>query len=1260
MSSSSSGDHHQHQQQQHYVEEAALAVVHPHTDPQVRASASQFLESWTQTVGAWEVYVLWLQRPLQQQQQQHEPPQTTMTLVGMQLLCLQLLQAKIRRDVPRNYNHTTTTNGGGGPSLALLEQVHHALARILLMASSGVTNNIAYNQNVWTPLIQPASICYAALSIRCGGVPQLVTLTTNSTIHNSNNNNNNNNDNNCTMPPSIALGILSQVPLEMEACADLTTPQVAAELLPYLPTIQAACCYCIQNILQPQQHPPSPTMAACTPFNAQQDELTAVLAMETLERWTKIAHVSLSQLNTPFSNNNGNNNNNNNQDNAQSSQSVLPVLVQVLSTQRRYPCCTHQVKHEQQLFISASRTLTEAILVPTDACTNERFVACQALAQSMTTVGFVAAPLEYATQQRRQQQNGGSEDDWDAVSHALATVVTTLVTEEVDWIVTTTPPISDALTSILVQQIQPHPHTSVACAALECWLTIQDVPSSQRSDYWKAPLFERVVECLLQRFSYPSNFSGSWDDDIDDNDHDDWVDHHDNTVQVMEESDFFEFRRMVSDVLVSCYYLLRVGFVQRMVQPLLQIPMASYAYANTNTNTNANTNPQPWFVSEACLFALNATARDVCSRIHAKGGGSSVLRDREETTRQLCLLAQHFCGGGGSSSTNGDVITESVQRLAQDSNYWLVFSQVCEWMGAYAAVWASANSPDFIYQLLQFQCRAMQYFYYSNNNQHDSHHHHHYSNNNNNKNNKRFALARAAVVPAASKALKNIMVGCGSVLVSDPNFATRMPACVQEALETVLHGTAVALSSSSSTSSLQEATVVEEQAMVQVAEGCVRLVVQSSSSSSSSDNNNNNNASAVQSLLGRLTVPVVQHCEWALHHILATPNSTSTVVVLSEPVSQALDALNKYMHVLQVMIQFSEPQQQVEQQHDGSMMNQIWPFLERASQQLVSYEPLLQRLLSLHEQLLKTMPWFVAPRFEPTLKYVMHMLEVTQDPTTLSYMGSAIEAFGGGGGGGNHLDFGQVLNHVFRVISSHLFNKQQQLASPSSSSPSSLSSTNVSAAVESTSSFELIAGFFQLCGRYLLYAPAAIAQSPVLPDVVSMAVAYLQECRGEGKTTRDVLNFLTKLYGWRYLPISLDGKAALEHQAHVLDKLMWQHGARIVQSCIDMLVGGSQILWGSSSDCVFTVIAATSTNSNSNNGNGNNDHNVARQWLESVPTVKPEHVNVYGKVIHFLILLAAEGPTKNKAKAKLLLADFSNILRGEASEDVLVSYSLPP
>ena len=84
----------------------------------------------------------------------------------------------------------------------------------------GVIRNEVWNLMHKAPqaLIAPLCSCVAALVARCGQIEELVT--------------------NCAQSasPVIALKLLASLPPEMEACRELTTPQVTAELWPHMET----------------------------------------------------------------------------------------------------------------------------------------------------------------------------------------------------------------------------------------------------------------------------------------------------------------------------------------------------------------------------------------------------------------------------------------------------------------------------------------------------------------------------------------------------------------------------------------------------------------------------------------------------------------------------------------------------------------------------------------------------------------------------------------------------------------------------------------------------------------------------------------------------------------------------------------------------------------------------------------------------------------------------------------------------------------
>ena len=174
---------------------AALAMIQPTTDSQTRSAASSFLEHWTRTPEAWEVYHSWLQSF-------HTSTVTTEDM-GMPLLCLTLLQGKIRRDIYR------TTS----PSQTLLA-IRQLLLELLDTSPSLLTN--------------PLCACITAISARLGHVKEVVDMCT------------------LSIPSTITITITTRtisakqlkllvaLPTELEACGELTTPQVTAELWPHM------------------------------------------------------------------------------------------------------------------------------------------------------------------------------------------------------------------------------------------------------------------------------------------------------------------------------------------------------------------------------------------------------------------------------------------------------------------------------------------------------------------------------------------------------------------------------------------------------------------------------------------------------------------------------------------------------------------------------------------------------------------------------------------------------------------------------------------------------------------------------------------------------------------------------------------------------------------------------------------------------------------------------------------------------------------
>ena len=634
---------------QQQVLDAAMALVRPTTDASTRSAASQFLEQWNRSPEAWAVYGQWLQSFRASNTEHLEPD-----AVGMQLLCFQMLQAKIRREVIR------PTNGQSPPTHPnMLLQPHLAaiqseLAAYLHAAAPFATRN----------MITPACICLAALSIRTGHLESLLQSC-------------------CTSggQPNIlnattALRLLANVPLELEACADL--PPSQAELQPYIPAV----LHYIQQIL------------LLSNSNNNSDAQLQEEAVHALKYWVTIGRVTLSMLNATAQNNKSNE--------MTPDASLLVVLLHLLSS---------STISNEQVLVQTSQVLTEAILLPTDSCTDTRAAACHLIFQFLTAsqVAFALQLLQRAT-----------AAEWEDACHAFAVLVTTFVTEEIDSLVEQP---AEALLQLLLQ-IQNHPLVKVRLVVLECWLTAQEIPTSERHENWKAPLFRQVVTSLLHQAAYPSRFT-NWAAD-------EWE---------LDESDFDEFRRSVKDVLISAYFLLRAEYVETLVECVT---------ATTTTD---------WASREVALFGLVCPAREICARVKSNAVASAMTlllgEDRAKTSEYLLQLIHHLMTVSPPSDNNSSNDPVAVVIMA---NHPVLLARITEFIGAFAPTWASKCSRDALFQLLYYLRTVLAVLAEpsaatatSNNDP---------------------SLVESTIVVTA-KAIKSLLINCSSSFVTNP--ATQLP-----------------------------------------------------------------------------------------------------------------------------------------------------------------------------------------------------------------------------------------------------------------------------------------------------------------------------------------------------------------------------------------------------------------------------------------------------------------------------------------------------
>ena len=397
------------------------------------------------------------------------------------------------------------------------------------------------------------------------------------------------------MSPETALRLLACIPAEMEARQDLTTSQVTEGLQLHL----EAALDLIRRGLSANDTSTS----------------TLLPALMCLEAWIEISHVSLTQINTPT---------------CGGPHAILPVLLQLLSS-------SNNNNTDEMTLQIAARALMGAILVASDHGTATRQAAAAAFWMSIPQQGFIVHPLRVA-----------SKNEWNDAAHALASLLSTFLVEHADHIVTQ--PADIGLQVLL--EIQSHPSTSVALIPLECWLTIQEIPTAERHEHWTKPLYKNLAEILLRRMAYPINFT-SWENDL----------------ELVDSSDFLEFRRMVTDVLVSCYYLLRVEMIQMLIY---QVRAAT-----------------DWRMSEAALFALAQISKDVCARCRSHAAdGTSIARDRQATQQELLQLLEQL-------------ITVDSQTTNAQHKYLL--GAVVNFCGNYSPAWNSMECPpQAILQLLVY------------------------------------------------------------------------------------------------------------------------------------------------------------------------------------------------------------------------------------------------------------------------------------------------------------------------------------------------------------------------------------------------------------------------------------------------------------------------------------------------------------------------------------------------------------------------------
>ena len=988
------------------VARAALALVQPQTDPVSRREASRFLEEWTKTVEAVDVYTKWLNSYRQQQLTSGDVYQ-----IPMQLLCLTMLQTKLRQELSNNNNST--------PSIIALQRELWEYLR---------------QPNLDRSLIGPCCICNIICILRISGLAMFLTKACNQSLG---------------VDMETTLKLLACVPHEMELQLGM---KVVEQLSVYLEAVLDLIRLGLeQNMLLP--------------------------ACQALLAWTEIAKVSLSQMNAEID----------------GSQALLPILIQLLSSNANAA--------DERVLQTAAKALTASLDASSDAA------AASAFWNAIPQTGFIVNPLKLAT-----------EHEWEDCIHALATLIATFVVEHAEDICQQ--PAGPQLQILL--EIQSHPSTCAALIPLECWLTIQEIPTAERHEHWTKPLYKQLLQILLPRMAYPPNFT-SWEHEL------------------MDESEFCEFRRLVADVFVGCYYLLRVEMIQLLAQ---QVRTAN-----------------DWRLSEVALFALGQIAKEVS----AKCKSVAPTADKQQTQHELLQLL------------------EQVLAVDTQAQHKCMLGAVVDFCGNYAPAWNCIPqcSPQALLQILTY------------------------------------LQSTFGVIPLeAAKATRAIYVSCLAKKL--PDLEAKEPACIQLLCKAVKTCMEVILSTT------------DEEAMTTVTEGATRLLTKIQ-----------NPETARQAITTDLIQPVMDRIDAALKVL---PNSSIADEWMTAQVQSSTEYLSKYLSVIRVIVRFCDSPEIP--QITEWMLQLIDPCLKGVQQRTASTpaQPLiLNEWISIHQQILrKTLPQpsTMVGVFTNTIPLIVQALDHTKDPTTLKYISTAVEVFGGQT---------PEMDQSFQELLGHVTGEIQR-------------NTNILHAME------LLQAYFECLHRFVLYCPRALCYNPKFADIVTISVQSISAIDAKD-SARAALVFLSQLFGWNALRLSITTTQILQEawNALILKDMLLRHGPTLLQSCFKGLAGGSQMLWPAYADCVFAIVQAVAHNEQGGVVSPNDaispmlNQAALQQWLVAAMTADGSDATIGNRIIPILLAVGRNGcdkPSKWRPKAKMLLTDYAKIRKGEMTIDSLASYSL--
>ena len=285
--------------------------------------------------------------------------------------------------------------------------------------------------------------------------------------------------------------------------------------------------------------------------------------------------------------------------------------------------------------------------------------------------------------------------------------------------------------------------------------------------------------------------------------------------------------------------------------------------------------------------------------------------------------------------------------------------------------------------------------------------------------------------------------------------------------------------------------------------------------------------------------------------------------------------------------------------------------------------------LAVHSALLSSAPDLIAPHFAATVTFIVQLYEEQHSSSALDYVAAAVEHFGStnGGDGGDLGSFTELLAHVTRCTTTYVTTQRQPRECPL-----------------------LIEAYFDACRRYLLFCPKALMACQEFGNIFGLGVACLTECLGND--CRAALNFLAQIIGYKSLRVSTDTTLALQAASGTIDSLISQHGETICKTCVSSLSGAApQMLWPAYSECLYATLSYLC----SVDGGENLAYQLMNASFED--DAKRLEAETRQRLVSVLLGFAKDSANRrSKPQAKLLLADYGKLCKGEATAEVLQAY----